>query len=202
MPIEKHAREDPTADLPVREALPEDSSVGVEVDRVFHHEELGWLLFEFRKLGGPYTKPPYKWRDLLAIDESHPNRYWDRTGRTFVRLWELARELDGTLYLVTYSVRETDTVADVPEDRIAQPFTRIAPDSGREEQVYYYVAAGKGAHVEEVVDVDTDADPDDPEAEPVETRPIEESRGGMAWEAFEEWFGRIHRTCEADALAV
>lgn len=198
MPSKKLAKEDATDVLLVQEALSDDPTFGVNVERVLHHPEMGWVVFEFLKLGGPYSDPPYKWRDALDIDRSHPNNYWHKNGRKFVSLWQLTQALDGVLFLVNYSVRETDAEDEVPDGDAPQPYIRVRPDTEAEEKVYYYIAKDKGAHVMEVVNIDLSASFDDFDAEPIETSPIDESVGGMEWDEFGEWFRRINRESQGD----
>ncbi|AGB39861.1 hypothetical protein [Natronococcus occultus] len=198
MPSKKLAKEDATEVLFVKEALGDDPTFGVNVERLVNHPEMGWVVFEFLKLGGPFTDPPYKWREILAIDESHPNNYWHRNGRKFVSLWQLTQELGGVLFLVNYSVKEAETEDGVPDNCLPQPYVRIPPGTDAEEKVYYYIAKGKGAHVLQVTDIDLDAAFDDSDATPIETRPIPESEGGMSWDAFSDWFRRINRESSSD----
>ena len=198
MPSKKLAKEDATEVLFVKEALGDDPTYGVNVERVLNHPEMGWVVFEFLKLGGPFTDPPYKWRDRLAVHESHPNNYWHRNGRKFVSLWQLTQALDGVLFLVNYSVRETETEAEVPDGCVPQPYVRIPPGADDEEQVYYYIDKDKGAHVMAVDDVDLDADFDRATASPIDTHPLPRSKGGMDWETFSEWFRKINRETRSD----
>ena len=198
MPSKKLAKEDATEVLFVQEALGDDPTYGVNVERLLNHPDMGYVAFEFLKMGGPFTNPPYKWRDRLDIHESHPNRYWHRNGRKFVSLWQLTRALDGVLFLVNYSIAEAETEDDVPTDCIPQPYIRIPPRSSEEEKVYYYIAKEKGAHVMQVMDIDLSADFDDRKANPIETEPIAGSKGGMSWEEFGEWFRKINRESSGD----
>ena len=202
MPSKKLAKEDATDVLLVQEALNDDPTFGVNVERVLNHPEMGWVVFEFLKLGGPYSEPPYKWRNILDIDQSHPNNYWHKNGRKFVSLWQLTQALDGVLFLVNYSVRESDSEDEVPDDETSQPYLRIPPESDDEEKVHYYLAKDKGAHVMRVDDIDLTAEFDDSDAEPIETTPIEESEGGMSWAEFSEWFRRINRESDGDPRTV
>lgn len=198
MPSKQLGKEDATEFLFVQEALGNDSTYGVNVERVLNHPDKGWIIFEFLKLGGPFSNPPYRWRNILDIDQSHPNKYWSKNGRKFVSLWQLTQELDGELLLVNYSVKETETEANVPDDCVAQPYTRINPKTNEEEKVYYYIAKDKGAHVMQVTDIDLSVEFDDSSAEPIETEPIPESENGMTWGTFAAWFREMNSECDTD----
>ncbi|APX96858.1 hypothetical protein [Natronorubrum daqingense] len=198
MSSKKLAKEDATEVLFVKEALGDDPTFGVNVERLLNHPEMGWVLFEFLKLGGPFSDPPYKWRDRLDIHASHPNNYWHKNGRKFVSLWQLTKALDGVLFLVNYSVREAESEDGVPDDCIPQPYIRIPPGTDEEEKVYYYIAKDKGAHVIQVNDIDLSADFNDYDAEPIDTQPIPESGNGMDWDEFSTWFRKINRESSSD----
>lgn len=202
MSSKKLAKEDPTDVLLVQEALGDDPTYGVNVERILNHPEMGWVMFEFLKLGGPESEPPYKWRDRLEIHESHPNNYWHRNARKFVSLWKLTQALGGVLFLVNYSIREAETVDGVPDGHIPQPYIRMAKGTNTEEKIYYYIAKDKGAHVMEVVDIDLSADFSDYNAEPVKTTTIDQSVGGMKWDEFSEWFKRINKESSGDPRKV
>lgn len=198
MSSKKLAKEDATEVLFVKEALEEDPTFGVNVERLLDHQDMGWVVFEFLKLGGPFTDPPYKWRDVFEIHESHPNKYWHKNGRKFVSLWQLTQALEGVLFLVNYSVREAETEDGVPEGHVHQPYVRMPPGTDEEEKVYYYIAKDKGAHVMKVTDIDLSADFDDYDASPIETQPITESMGGMDWNEFSTWFRKINSESSSD----
>lgn len=198
MPSKKLAKEDATEVLLVQEALDQDPTYGVNVERVLHHSDMGWVVFEFLKLGDPFSDPPYKWRDRMDIHQSHPNKYWDNNGRKFVSLWQLTQALDGELFLVNYSVREADTEDDVPDDCISQPYVRIPPGSNQEEEVYYYIAKDKGAHVMRVTNIDLTADFDDSSANPISTDAHSMSADGMDWDDFSDWFRKLNRESDGD----
>lgn len=198
MTSKKLAKEDATEVLFVKEALGDDPTFGVNIERVLNHPEMGYIVFEFLKLGGPFSDPPYKWRDRLDIHASHPNKYWHKNGRKFVSLWQITQALDGVLFLVNYSVREAETENDVPDESIPQPYIRIPPESDEEEKVYYYIAKDMGAHVMKTTDIDFTADFDDYNADPIETEPIPESEKGMSWKEFSNWFRKINRESSSD----
>lgn len=188
MPSKELAKADATEFLLAQEALEGAGTNGVNLERAQHHDEDGWMVFEFLKLGSP---PDYYWRDNMEIYESEPNNYWDKNARKFVSLWKITQQLRGTLYLVNYSVREATTVDEVPDDCAAQPYTRIR--DGKEEKVYYYIDKEKGAYVMEVTDVKCDLSLTKHD-NPVSVRGVPELGQNTTheWDEFVEWFQRMN----------
>ena len=77
-----------------REILDGDPTYAINFDRLQYHPQLGYLIFEFllceeAQLVNPHT--------------SHPNKYWHKNSRKFIALWNAARDLKATLYLVNYA---------------------------------------------------------------------------------------------------
>lgn len=72
----------------------------------------GWVLLEFLRA------------ITVRAADSHPRRYWDKNWRKFCRLWELAKALDGDLFLVNYETdpRDGALCALCGRDRLAVNF--------------------------------------------------------------------------------
>jgi len=94
------ARERPTS-KPLRKAetsvgrltqkvLGTDFVFGVDIDFITR-TKAGWAVLEFLKCESTRVTPA----------TSHPRRYW-RNWRKFRTLWDIAKGLGGTLYLVNY----------------------------------------------------------------------------------------------------
>lgn len=84
-----------------QEMLDGDITAAINFDRIQKHPKLGYIIFEyllceerqFSRNIHPYT--------------SHPSRYWHLNSRKFISLWEVAKDLKATLYLVNYSKKGT-----------------------------------------------------------------------------------------------
>tara|TARA_Y100001970_G_C14188299_1_gene833870 strand:+ start:1517 stop:1951 length:435 start_codon:yes stop_codon:yes gene_type:complete len=78
----------------VKEILDGDPTCAINFDRLQHHPELGYIIFEYllcdeKQMVNPWT--------------SHPNRYWNKNKRKFISLFEVAKDLPAKLILVNYA---------------------------------------------------------------------------------------------------
>lgn len=78
----------------VRESLRGEPTFAVNFDRLQKHPERGYIIFEFLLCDE---------RQAVTPHTSHPKRYWHKNSRKFLALFEVARALDATLYLVNYA---------------------------------------------------------------------------------------------------
>lgn len=81
-----------------KEMLCGDLSNGINFDTVRKHKELGYLIFEFLLCDESQTVCPFT---------SHPNRYWNKNKFKFINLFQIAKDLKATLYLINYSKKGT-----------------------------------------------------------------------------------------------
>lgn len=82
----------------VKEILDGDPTCAINFDRVQHHPEKGYIIFEFLLCEEAQSVNPHT---------SHPNRYWDKNSRKFISLFSIAKDLGATLYLVNYAKKGT-----------------------------------------------------------------------------------------------
>ena len=82
----------------VKEMLTGDVTAAINFDRLQKHPQYGYIIFEFLLTGEEQTVTPYT---------SHPKLYWKKNSQKFIRLWDAAKELKATLYLVNYAKKGT-----------------------------------------------------------------------------------------------
>ena len=78
----------------VQEILSGDPTYAINFDRLQHHPQLGYLIFEFLLCEESQVVTP---------NTSHPNKYWYKNSRKFISLWKATKDLNATLYLVNYA---------------------------------------------------------------------------------------------------
>lgn len=82
----------------VKEMLQGDITCAINFDRLQKHPEKGYIIFEFLLCKEAQKVTPWT---------SHPNRYWHKNARKFIALFNAARALNATLYLVNYAKEGT-----------------------------------------------------------------------------------------------
>jgi hypothetical protein len=104
-----------------KEMLSGDVGYSIDFDGVQKHKERGYIIWEFLLCEKNQFVDPYT---------SHPNRYWHKNKNKFIRLFELSKKLEATLYLVNYAKSGT-----IHEDKIlAIKVLSIDPVKGVSEQ--------------------------------------------------------------------
>ena len=86
-PIKK--AEDESMEL-IIEALEGKDTHGFNVDSIFFHKTLGWVIIELLKC------------DTVRPHKSHPNRYWNKCWRKVIVLWTLTQQMKGNFFWVTF----------------------------------------------------------------------------------------------------
>lgn len=81
-----------------KELLAGDPTAAINFDRIQKHPERGYIIFEYLLCEEEQNVTPFT---------SHPNRYWHKNSKKFISLWEIAKALNATLYLVNYAKRGT-----------------------------------------------------------------------------------------------
>jgi len=81
-----------------QEMLDGDSTAGINFDRIQKHFEKGYIIFEYLLCDEAQFVTPFT---------SHPKRYWFKNSKKFLSLWEIAKDLNATLYLVNYAKKGT-----------------------------------------------------------------------------------------------
>lgn len=81
-----------------KEMLAEDVTAAINFDRLQRHPTKGYIIFEFLLCEEEQHVTPYT---------SHPRRYWYKNSRKFISLWNVAKDLKATLYLVNYAKKGT-----------------------------------------------------------------------------------------------
>ncbi|RUS43321.1 topoisomerase DNA-binding C4 zinc finger domain-containing protein [Cohnella sp. AR92] len=87
-----------------REMLDGNPTAAVNIERIQHHPDKGFIIFEYLKC---------EQRDDVNPHTSHPSKYWDKNKSKFLSLWRIARALNATLYLVNYAdagTRDSDMI--------------------------------------------------------------------------------------------
>jgi len=82
----------------VKEILSGDSTYAINFDRLQKHPTHGYIIFEFLLCEEAQSVNPHT---------SHPNRYWNKNAQKFIALYNVARDLPATLYLVNYAKKGT-----------------------------------------------------------------------------------------------
>ena len=78
----------------VKEILQGDSTYAINFDRLQKHPEKGYIIFEFLLCEEAQFVNPHT---------SHPNRYWHKNAQKFISLFNVAKDLKATLFLVNYA---------------------------------------------------------------------------------------------------
>ncbi len=81
-----------------KEMLAGDETAAINFDRLQKHPDKGYIIFEFLLCEEAQPVTPCT---------SHPGRYWHKNSRKFISLWNAAKDLKATLYLVNYAKRGT-----------------------------------------------------------------------------------------------
>lgn len=82
----------------VKEILQGDPTYAINFDRVQKHPQQGYIIFEYLRCHESQNVDPYT---------SHPNRYFNKNKFKFISLFQIAKDLNATLYLVNYAKRGT-----------------------------------------------------------------------------------------------
>ncbi len=82
----------------VRELLAGEPTYAINFDRLQKHPKLGYIIFEFLLTDASQVVTP---------NTSHPNKYWHKNSMKFISLWQAAKDLNATLYLVNYAKNNT-----------------------------------------------------------------------------------------------
>lgn len=82
----------------VKEILDGDPTCAINFDRIQKHPIKGYIIFEFLLCEEAQTVNPHT---------SHPNKYWHLNSRKFIALFQVAQDLNATLYLVNYAKKGT-----------------------------------------------------------------------------------------------
>jgi hypothetical protein len=78
----------------VKEVLHGDPTCAINFDRIQKHPEIGYIIFEFLLCEETQVVTPHT---------SHPSKYWHKNSRKFISLFNVAKDLNATLYLVNYA---------------------------------------------------------------------------------------------------
>ena len=81
-----------------QEMLKGDATYAINFDRVQKHPEDGYIIFEYLRCHESQTVTPYT---------SHPNKYFFKNKFKFISLFQIAKDLGATLYLVNYAKKGT-----------------------------------------------------------------------------------------------
>ena len=77
-----------------KEMLRGNMTAGINFDRIQKHPTKGYIIFEYLLCEETQRVTPYT---------SHPGKYWHLNSKKFISLWEVAKALHATLYLVNYA---------------------------------------------------------------------------------------------------
>ena len=97
----------------IKAIMGEQPTYAIDVEMIMK-TGTGWVMIEFLKCDSRWVTPA----------TSHPRRYWWKNWRKFLRLWEIAVELDAQLILVNYEER---TQGIYGRYRIMDVDTRVRP---------------------------------------------------------------------------
>lgn len=81
-----------------QEMLRGDVTYAINFDRVQKHPKYGYIIFEYLRCHEDQVVTPHT---------SHPNRYFFKNKFKFISLFQIAKDLDATLYLVNYAKKGT-----------------------------------------------------------------------------------------------
>ena len=82
-----------------QEMLAGDKTAGINFDRLQHHPEKGYIIFEYLLCAETQKVDPWT---------SHPRRYWDKNKQKFISLKKVADDLKAKLYLINYAKKGTE----------------------------------------------------------------------------------------------
>lgn len=105
-----------------QEMLQGDATYAINFDRVQKHPEQGYIIFEYLRCHESQSVTPHT---------SHPNRYFFKNKFKFISLFQIAKDLGATLYLVNYAKKGTKhedlikvmEVINVDENNYSSPVT-------------------------------------------------------------------------------
>lgn len=75
-----------------------DATYAINFDRVQKHPQRGYIIFEYLRCHESQSVTPHT---------SHPNRYFFKNKFKFISLFQIAKDLGATLYLVNYAKKGT-----------------------------------------------------------------------------------------------
>lgn len=78
-----------------QEMLQGDPTYAINFDRIQHHPEKGYIIFEYLRC---HENQPH-----VTPHTSHPNKYFFKNKHKFLSLYQIAKDLNATLYLVNYA---------------------------------------------------------------------------------------------------
>ena len=81
-----------------KEMLAGDSTAAVNFDRIQKHPKHGYIIFEYLLCDEKQKVTPYT---------SHPKNYWHKNSKKIISLFEVAKDLKATLFLVNYAKKGT-----------------------------------------------------------------------------------------------
>ena len=82
----------------VKEILEGDPTCAINFDRLQKHSTKGYIIFEYLLCEEHQFVTPHT---------SHPNRYWHKNSQKFISLFQVAKDLPATLFLVNYAKKGT-----------------------------------------------------------------------------------------------
>lgn len=82
----------------VKEILEGDATCAINFDRLQKHPIKGYIIFEYLLCEEHQYVTPHT---------SHPNRYWHKNSQKFISLFQVSKDLPGTLFLVNYAKKGT-----------------------------------------------------------------------------------------------
>lgn len=105
-----------------QEMLQGDVTYAINFDRVQKHPQRGYIIFEYLRCHESQSVTPHT---------SHPNRYFFKNKFKFISLFQIAKDLGATLYLVNYAKKGTKhenliklmKVISVDETNLTSPVT-------------------------------------------------------------------------------
>lgn len=81
-----------------KEMLSDDITAAINFDRIQYSSKDGYIIFEYLLCEDEQNVTPYS---------SHPKKYWNKNKMKFIRLWQVSKDLNATLYLVNYAKKGT-----------------------------------------------------------------------------------------------
>ncbi|WP_439239248.1 hypothetical protein [Lonepinella sp. BR2919] len=115
----------------VTEILNGEPTYAINFDRVQYHPQQGYIIFEYLRCHESQRVTPHT---------SHPNRYFNKNKFKFISLFNIAKDLNATLYLVNYAKLGTEhddkikvmKVLDINERQMYEPVKTQDWDTNRE----------------------------------------------------------------------
>ncbi|MBT3940908.1 hypothetical protein HOF46_02655 [Candidatus Woesearchaeota archaeon] len=104
-----------------KEMLDGDSTAGINFDRLQKHPISGYIIFEYLLCDE---------KQFVSPHTSHPKRYWYKNKRKFISLWNVAKDLNATLYLVNYAKKGT-----MHEDKVLLIEVKALDETGIQKEI-------------------------------------------------------------------